>query len=56
MIERVLDPVIAIQTVIRVGLIAIRIEREGVPLVTLRFRSEELHRILAALQYILDPQ
>ena len=56
MIKRVLDPGITMQIVIRVDLIAIRIEREGVHLGTLRFRPEELHRILAALCGILKPQ
>ena len=55
MIERVLDPSITIRIVIRVDLIGIRIEREGVPLGTLRFRPEELHRLLAALRDILEP-
>ena len=49
MIDRVLDPDITIRIVIRVDLIAIRIDRAGVPLGTLRFRPEELKRLLAAL-------
>ena len=56
MIERVLDPSITIRIVLRADLIGIGIEREGVPLGTLRFRPEELHRLLAALRDILEPQ
>ena len=40
MIDRVLDPSITIRIVIRVDLIAIRVEREGVPLGTVRFTPE----------------
>ena len=56
MIERVLDPSITIRIVIRADLIGIRIEREVVPLGTLSFRPDELHRLLAALRDILEPQ
>ena len=56
MIERVLDPAITIRIVRRVDLIAIRIEREGVPLGTFRFGPEELSRLLAVLRDILEPQ
>ena len=56
MIERVLDPGITIQIVVRVDLIDIRVEREGVRLGTFRFRLEELHRLLVALRDIFEPQ
>ena len=56
MLERALDPKITIQIVIRVVIIAVRIEREGMALGAFRFRLSDLHRILEVLRDILELQ